>query len=54
MYDKGCELYDRVCTNCGECSLCDLDQDKICDNCGKCIEDDRDYIKIQIEKIFQE
>ena len=54
MYDKECELYDRACINCGECNLCDLVEDKICDNCGKCIEDDRDYIKIQIEKIFHE
>ena len=34
---KMCEIYDRVCIDCGECAFCDLDPTKICDNCGKCI-----------------
>ncbi len=35
---KQCILYDRPCTDCGECDRCDLDPSKICDNCCKCIE----------------
>lgn len=38
---KKCILYDdRICNDCGECLLCDLDPKKLCDNCGKCIEGD--------------
>ena len=40
MDKKECVLYDRTCTNCGECDICDLNPKKTCDNCGKCIEDD--------------
>ncbi|GAA0740853.1 hypothetical protein [Clostridium oceanicum] len=28
----------KVCDNCGECDVCDLDSNKKCDNCGKCLE----------------
>ena len=34
-----CVLYDRLCTECGECMMCDLDPTKKCDNCGKCLEE---------------
>ncbi|MBR3298207.1 MAG: hypothetical protein IKI64_03280 [Clostridia bacterium] len=38
---KKCILYDdRICNDCGECLLCDLDPEKLCNNCGKCIEGD--------------
>mgnify|MGYP000239453868 CR=1 FL=1 len=37
METKRCVLYDRVCIECGECNMCDLDPTKVCDNCGKCI-----------------
>jgi hypothetical protein len=30
-----CVLYDRKCTGCLECEICDLDPNKVCDNCGK-------------------
>ena len=33
-----CCLYDRVCIECGECRVCDLDPNKICDNCEACLE----------------
>ncbi|MCD8205908.1 MAG: hypothetical protein LUD29_04785 [Clostridia bacterium] len=46
-----CILYDRVCTGCGECDLCDLDPTKVCDNCGKCL-DLKDYATIKIDKII--
>lgn len=46
-----CELYDRECTGCGECDVCDLDPEKICDNCGKCL-DIKDDAVIKIDKII--
>jgi len=26
----------KVCDNCCECFVCDLDPNKVCDNCAKC------------------
>ena len=49
--NKKCVLYDRECTNCGECDRCDLDPDKICDNCMKCVKGDTDYRAIAIDGI---
>lgn len=51
MNNKQCVLYDRECTNCGECDRCDLDPDKICDNCMKCIKGDNEYRAIAIDGI---
>lgn len=48
---KNCILYDRVCIECGECNMCDLDPEKICDNCEKCIDVDSDYAEIEIESV---
>ncbi len=48
-----CVLYDRICTGCGECEICDLDPNKICDNCGKCL-DIRDDAVIKIDKIIMD
>lgn len=48
-----CELYDRICTGCGECDICDLDPNKICDNCGKCL-DIKDDAVIKIDKIIMD
>ena len=48
---KKCILYDRVCIECGECNMCDLNPEKVCDNCGKCIEVDSDYAEIEIESV---
>ncbi len=48
---KECVLYDRKCTGCGECELCDLDPKKHCDNCGKCLETGQDYRKIDIDGV---
>ncbi len=42
MKRKECILYDRPCTDCGECLRCDLDPEKICDNCGACLEENMD------------
>ncbi len=41
----------KLCENCGECELCDLNPDKICDNCGACIALDAEYAKIEIDEI---
>lgn len=46
-----CVLYDRECTGCLECEICDLQPDKICDNCGKCL-DIYDDAVIKIDKII--
>ena len=48
-----CVLYERECTGCLECEICDLDPEKICDNCGKCIEFKDDAI-IKIDGIIIE
>lgn len=29
---------DKVCDNCCECFVCDIDPTKSCDNCAKCLE----------------
>lgn len=49
---KKCVLSDKICIECGECNICDLDVNKICDNCGKCIEIDSDYKAINIDEII--
>ena len=50
---KKCVLEERICTNCGECNVCDLDKNKQCDNCGKCIQmPDAEYYEIQIDEIY--
>lgn len=51
---KSCVLYDnKICNNCGECNICDINPSKICDNCGKCIEG-FDYSGIQIDDLIDE
>ena len=59
METKRCVLYDRVCIECGECNMCDLDPTKICDNCGKCIGLDHtdkspEYRAIKVDGIIDE
>lgn len=50
---KMCVLEERVCTNCGECNLCDLDKNKVCDSCGKCIRmPEAEYYEIKIDEIM--
>ncbi|KOF56874.1 MULTISPECIES: hypothetical protein [Clostridium] len=35
---KNCVLnLNKICDNCGECDICDLDPNKTCNNCGKCL-----------------
>ena len=48
-----CILEDRLCTDCGECDLCDLDPGKRCDNCCRCLETlDGDFAEIGIDDIL--
>ncbi|MBQ4542911.1 MAG: hypothetical protein IJA19_01945 [Clostridia bacterium] len=57
MLNKKCVLYEeKICDNCGECDICDLDPEKICDNCGKCIDYSPEckFAEINIEKIITE
>jgi hypothetical protein len=49
-----CELYDRECINCGECTVCDLDSTKRCDNCCKCIESEGNYRSVNLQKFIEE
>lgn len=44
----------KICDDCGECYLCDLDHTKICDNCGKCLEMDADSRAIEIDEILDD
>lgn len=52
--EKKCVLYERVCSDCGECNICDLDPRKTCDNCGKCIDSGDDYNIIDVDLIAEE
>ena len=49
---KECILEDKICTNCGDCEICDLDENKKCDNCGKCIESSAESRAIEISDIL--
>ena len=49
---KDCLLYERKCTDCGECLVCDLDGKKKCDNCGKCIDEASEFRTINLDKII--
>jgi hypothetical protein len=49
---KKCVIEDKFCIECGNCNICDLDENKICDNCGKCIEPQDEYATIYIDEII--
>lgn len=48
-----CMLYDRECVNCGECDMCDLEEDKRCDDCGKCIDSPEEFRSVDINEFFK-
>lgn len=49
---KKCVLYDnKLCDECGECEMCDLDPKKKCDSCGKCIDSGNDYNTMDVDLI---
>lgn len=44
----------KVCTDCGECNICEIDRNKICDNCGKCLElEGFDVKAINIDEVIE-
>lgn len=52
---KKCVIQDRICIECGECSICDLDNTKKCNNCGRCLSmEGYDTKAIKIEDIYLE
>ena len=51
---KKCLLDEtKNCTECGECTRCDLNPEKLCDNCMKCLTTDADYSAIEIDDVFE-
>ena len=55
MEKKKCILYDnRMCDNCGECNMCDLDPKKVCDSCGACLDMDDDYNTLDIDLVMED
>ena len=52
---KVCVLDEnKLCDDCGECSVCDLDPNKICDNCMQCLKTGADYAAIEIDEIVDD
>jgi len=49
---KECVLEEKICTGCGKCDMCDLDENKICDNCGKCIDSGEEYAELKIDEVI--
>ena len=55
MEKKNCILYDnKICDNCGECNMCDLDPKKVCDSCGACLDMDNDYNTVDVDLTMEE
>lgn len=55
MEKKACILYDnKICDNCGECNMCDLDPKKVCDSCGACLDMDDEYNTMDIDLVMEE
>ena len=50
VFDK-----NKVCNDCGECYICDLNANKRCNNCGKCLElEGYDVKAIQIDDLLED
>jgi len=44
----------KICDNCGECEVCELNSNKKCNNCGKCLElEGYDVKAIKIDEVFE-
>ena len=56
IMSKNCIFNDkRICSNCGECEVCELNSNKKCDNCGKCLElEGYDVKAIKIDEVFED
>ena len=52
--EKYCVLdEDRLCVNCGDCLVCDIDPEKHCDNCMQCVKKSgADYLSIEIDEVI--
>lgn len=50
--EKVCDLYNRMCINCCECDICDLDGNKTCDNCGKCIDGSSNFRTVKFSELL--
>ncbi len=52
--EKYCVLdEDRLCVDCGDCLVCDLNPEKRCDNCMQCVKkSDADYLSIEIDEVI--
>ena len=45
----------KICSNCGECEVCELNSNKKCNNCGKCLElEGYDVKAIKIDEVFED
>ncbi|GAA0115661.1 hypothetical protein [Clostridium senegalense] len=45
---------NKLCNDCKECELCELDRKKVCNNCGKCLElEGYDIRAIKIDEVFE-
>lgn len=53
---KICIFSDKkLCNDCGECDVCDLNRNKKCNNCGECLENPGyDSTAIKIDEIVDE
>ncbi|MCX7749710.1 MAG: DUF1289 domain-containing protein [Clostridia bacterium] len=51
---KSCALYERACVDCGECDVCDLDENKVCDSCGRCIDEQSEYKVVKIKDLMKD
>jgi Fe-S-cluster containining protein len=44
----------KVCDDCGQCDVCDLDNKKVCNSCGKCLEiEGVDIRAVKIDEISE-
>ncbi|MBU3160632.1 hypothetical protein KPL37_12835 [Clostridium frigoris] len=44
----------KICNDCGDCEVCELNSNKKCDNCGKCLElEGFDVKAIKIDEVFE-
>jgi hypothetical protein len=53
--DKNCMFNNKkVCDDCGQCDVCDLDNKKVCNSCGKCLEiEGVDIRAVKIDEISE-
>ena len=52
--EKHCVLdEDRLCVDCGDCLVCDINPEKRCDNCMQCVKKSgADYLSIEIDEVI--